>query len=482
MTKNFNWIHLSDIHFNYDGYDTYRMRDLLIDYIKELKTKFNILIITGDIVYKFGKYNEELFEFLNDIFKVTGVSKDQVYIVPGNHDLKRSSKRRLIINGVVSDPKSIYKEVNEMISEEDTFTELLEAQNEFWQFYEKVLGRKDNYKNLHFVIAGDNYNIINLNTCLLCGIDKEEGKLSIGLDRLAKTLRTVKGEKKINIAIGHHSIECFNQEERKKIMNNFIDYDIDLYLCGHMHKNKYDFNNNNKREFVTLVCGANMVDDYADASFITGTINCSNGECGVKYHSWSKCNEQWYKNNDIGRKLNNGKLEFELSRLKKNFTIDSAIDEIEETDELENIDIDEDSFKRFIIDFNNSVINYSIQKIDFCEKDIKDKFKNMKCSSSLIKEFDRCSWYFPLINNIMDTSAYIEYDRKIIIPGVIMGEYEKVLNSFNTGTEIMGAMIDNIYNRYKNKLKYAESKLRSYIKTMIYWSINECDIYDDEKE
>ena len=46
-----HWLHLSDIHLNKRDVDSRRMRNKLLEYIKELGTQIDYIFITGDLRY-----------------------------------------------------------------------------------------------------------------------------------------------------------------------------------------------------------------------------------------------------------------------------------------------------------------------------------------------------------------------------------------------------------------------------------------------
>lgn len=87
------WLHLSDVHFS-DGesYEIKRMRDSIIDKMKEVfeKNKVDFVVLSGDLAYQGGGYDANLKKFIESLVDVSGVSIDELFIVPGNHDLKRT--------------------------------------------------------------------------------------------------------------------------------------------------------------------------------------------------------------------------------------------------------------------------------------------------------------------------------------------------------------------------------------------------------
>lgn len=313
------WIHISDIHYNYSNYSNEKMRSSFInsieDYVKD-NGEFDFIVVTGDIVYKGGEYDEQLVGFFNKLILVSGIDKENLFMVPGNHDIKRSGARNRLIRTIVSS-KDISKEVEEL--DEESFEIISSAQEGFWDFYKCITGKDANRKSIHFIEEREKFNIISINTSLLCCMSDEEGKLSIFLNKLYETLHNNIDKNKINIAIGHHNIECFYELERNKIINNFVDEGIDLYLCGHSHRPKFSIDNSNNENLYIIMSGAGVVDDYAKTTYLIGNI--VSGKCTNTYYSWDKVDEVWtLETKGLGRIVKNGTAEL---KLKKTFNVGS---------------------------------------------------------------------------------------------------------------------------------------------------------------
>ncbi|HBF6521665.1 TPA: metallophosphoesterase [Clostridioides difficile] len=472
MSKQLNWVHLSDIHFTYKDYCTNTMRDLLLKYLKSLSSDkiFDFIVITGDIVFQGAKYDNDLINFINKILSALNLTKSELFIVPGNHDLKRDKMTSLALENLARE-KGLKASIDKEL--EDGFKK---RQRAYFTFLKNVTDNSYTNTKLHTVKSLDKCNLIHLNTAWSCGNRYEEGNLRIGLSRLTEVLKEVEGSEKINIAIGHHTIECFHESERDKIINRFVDQDVDIYLAGHVHKPKYHFEANNNRVIPMFVCGSGMVQDFGTNNFIVGSIDLETKQGKITYHSWNNDLEKWDVDSNVGRQVCKGDQKFDIDRLKKKDNISNILEK-----EYIDTDLDENEFKEFLIEFHSQFKYNGSQEFNQIEVDIKEKFVNMKCINSVEKEFLKFSAKFPIVNQIMNNPLYLDGEAKLIIPSVIVTEYQKVFDDYPTGTKIIEAMVDNMYNQYKNMLKYPKVKLCIYLKIMVYWSIQECDIFNDFK-
>src|SRR5688572_30814997 len=93
------FVHLSDIHFldrlhgtQFDLGQAIR-RELLEDLASRPAghVPYDGLLITGDIAYGGKKQDfDRAKEFLEEVFRVSGILPKRTYMVPGNHDVDRS--------------------------------------------------------------------------------------------------------------------------------------------------------------------------------------------------------------------------------------------------------------------------------------------------------------------------------------------------------------------------------------------------------
>lgn len=320
MSNIIRWIQLSDIHFQFANYDTVKFRDRLVEHLKKLRKSidYDFLIITGDVTYKNKGYDVETIRFIYNIAASLLIEKRQIFIVPGNHDLHRSGLRAEILKGLFSENNDKLSDKADGMFHDDSIFKPLQADfNDYSKFEAELLGRPSRINELHFVEEGENYRIIHLNTCFLSGQNGEEGKLLIGCSRIYDTLKSLKHDnKKVNIAIGHHSLECFIALEKKRILNDFLTYNIDLYLCGHSHEPQYAKSFEGERTIHSFVCGSNIVDDFSKTCFISGQIDINTGEGKVEFHTWDDKDFTWYIDHSVkGPETANMEYVFKLDRI-----------------------------------------------------------------------------------------------------------------------------------------------------------------------
>lgn len=455
------WIQLSDIHFSgNEGYEIKRMRDSLIDQIKKITDDkvINFVVLSGDLVYQNASYDSQLKTFLESIVKTCNISKENLFIVPGNHDLKRNQPRTLLLEGIRKDKFKF---------EQDTVEQLQKDFKKYRTFFKKIKNQDENY--LYKVEKRTGYNIFLMNTAFTAGTDNDEGQLILEKNLFYDEIKKLKDqEESVNIAIGHHPIKHFLEENQEKIWNNFNDYNIDFYLCGHVHKGGYSYDLDGGRIIPTYQCGSGRVDDYATVTFLVGELDLKTKKGKIMSYKWLINEECWSVGGMDGRKATTGEIDIVLDRFQ------------EEKDlELENMEVNEDEFRRFMMQFHEKLRHLSDVESNIDPKDVFEKFSNMKCNKSVEKHYESLCRYFPIIDEIMESTLLTTIERESI-PNIVISEYNKVLGKASNGSEIIEMIVDNIFHEYKNEFQYSNTTLKTYFKILVYWSIYECDIFNEK--
>lgn len=452
------WLHLSDIHFKEsENYETKRMRDVLIDELKKILNgnSVDMVFITGDLGYQGAGHDQELEEFIEQVIFVTKTPVENLFIVPGNHDLKRTQSRNFIINGV--------REQKE-ISEQSTIMDLQRDFSQYNDFCRRI--GKEGCENSYVLHKRENVNVVLLNTSLTAGLDDDEGKLLIDKDKFFEVMKGLKDQEDcLNIVLGHHPITWFTMQNQNIIFNNFNDYNVDIYLCGHVHKAGYKYDLSGQRIIPTYQCGGGVVDDYATTTYMIGEIDLVSKRGELVSYKWLQSEECWTQGGTDGRRAVSGKIKIVLERFKECTDVE--------------VEVNEDEFRRFIINFHEKINANLITNSNIDPKDVFDKFTNMKCNKSVEKQYKSFSRYFQVIDEIMGSSLIAQVERESI-PNIVVSEYNKCIGNATNGNEIIEKIVQGIFNEYASGFKYSNTTLKTYFKILVYWSIYECDIFNEE--
>src|SRR5512136_1761631 len=97
------WLHLSDLHFKSGRqFEEFNQKIVLEALWRDIERHINqglkpdFVVFTGDAAYHGVKdeYDLAVKYFFDPILKVTGLSKDRLFLVPGNHDVNWSEISR----------------------------------------------------------------------------------------------------------------------------------------------------------------------------------------------------------------------------------------------------------------------------------------------------------------------------------------------------------------------------------------------------
>lgn len=302
-----HFLHISDIHCGYDNYTVGNMRESMPDnisrFVNSKGQKIDYIFITGDL--KYGKFNPDEYppatlEFINNLQKSLCVEPCNTFIVPGNHDITRNFIRTSAINEI----KKSYSSSQGKVSDE-YIGALSQTIHEFQKVYCRICGRS--YNANHFYLDLGSINIIHLNTALICGEDKEDGSLIIGMSILKNALEGM-DIRKPAIVLAHHSFDCLTTPEQFELERFLKSKNAVLYLCGHKHvamcsnvsvavKNK---------PLWQFLCGTNMDQDpnypnldSTDMDVFVGMLDTENCSGYFDAYKWSIRNSHWMPDSDF---------------------------------------------------------------------------------------------------------------------------------------------------------------------------------------
>lgn len=367
-------IHISDIHF--DKSEPENQGLIINSFFNDLEESQSNLnkestycIITGDLV-KAGSneiiYNSFFEGFIVRLMKFVHIQN--IYCLPGNHDLNRN----IVENNLDNHNEVITREYNEsefndFIKSDDNI--LLKKFIPFEKFCKEKLDLP------HFNLYGYSENIIPeisiflLNSALCSsggynGID-DKGRLKIETATINKWISENTGRKKVLLL--HHPIEHLSkwvQNELKSMFNR----DINILINGHIHDQEIFSNYNG---FIKI-CSPQLFSDKNDTlGYSILTFNDSD-LVSIEYRQWVKKQRKFMAGRDFSG-TDSGVI---------NFTIEDKISS------------DDFITKRLETEFNISMKSYS-QTPDWIERTLSSSPPN----SSLIKDKGEKFDYINIINN-----------------------------------------------------------------------------------
>lgn len=293
----FKWVHVSDLHFqNDDGFASKKMKSELIVTLKKIKN-VNALIISGDLRY--AKTNamsvEEPVTYIKDLATSLGIDTEAVFCVPGNHDLTRSVKRSILVEGLTGDGKDnkgCYTLENGNF-DKGILKDLLDDFTYFDNVEKELYGiDKGENHDIHRLIKLPDCNLILLNTSILAHCDSDRGNLLLGIGYIHELLNQLDTTKP-TIMVGHHGHSFLEREEAKAIQSLLAQKGISIYLCGHEHDLFQESVWDNINQFTAGCIWVQGTTNIESAGFYVGEINdniakMSAYEWRKKEHVWSE--------------------------------------------------------------------------------------------------------------------------------------------------------------------------------------------------
>lgn len=286
-------LHLSDLHIDNGGHIYSRLHSALLN---DIKTQMRlvpdnrlVIVVTGDIVNKGDpKAISNAKKFFHKLKEITEKKLRAIYIVPGNHDKKRTQSNAILVpayRGLLNNSsESLFDEKFQKFLwplqletyEESGYNELIQyIYNELFQLPDIEKLAKNTFGVHVLEIEDKKFCFIMLNTAWSCYDDNDNRKLILGrfqLDELEVQMRdTVENydtdPASMTFVMGHHPIECLYGTEQDALFSHMVSYTnmcANVYLCGHTHDRKVINWSNNRHAMYTLMTGFGWPEDPSD--------------------------------------------------------------------------------------------------------------------------------------------------------------------------------------------------------------------------
>ena len=247
-------LHISDFHLDQKDKED-NVNHVVNPLIKRLEKiisekPINLILFTGDLINIGGKnysgLDEAFLDFeitlIEPLLKVTSLTKDSFFLVPGNHDLNRISDSIRIEKGLTQDLDSQEK-LNDFFKNPEG-VERVKEYKEFENYFYKDAKCKINLtpfqSTFKININGLSIGVCCLNSSWRCyDSNTDKGKILIGEKQIIDGLKDI-SDCNIKIALSHHHYD-FLSDFDKEIVEELLKQDFNLLFVGHTHRAKAGF-------------------------------------------------------------------------------------------------------------------------------------------------------------------------------------------------------------------------------------------------
>ena len=291
-----SWLHISDVHMRpQDEWAQNIVMRAMCEDIAAVRENgvADFILVTGDLAYS-GKAEEYVLvaSFLNDLSKASGVSKDCVFCVPGNHDIDRE-RQTLCFRGAraaLQDQNSTDAFLGSPTAED--FQTLLQREENYRKFQHDYFSKQDRTPTddglayvAQLTIDGVRIAIVGLDSAWLAnGGGEDHTKLLIG-ERQVMNAFTLANESEypphIVVAMGHHPLHLLQDFDRRPILDR-IESDCHFYHCGHLHDPEERPMGQSPSGCLTLGAGASFHSRQSHNAYSIITLDLLAGERYVR--------------------------------------------------------------------------------------------------------------------------------------------------------------------------------------------------------
>lgn len=231
-------LHISDLHYDQSNEDMQKIIESFFDDIIK-QGEIDIIIFSGDLVQKGDKnlFSEVKENFINPLLEKLNLTKNDFFIVPGNHETNRekTSDYEFELKKNFNDEK-LRKIFN--FSDDGLFLKKLEDFNNFKkELNQESIVFNDIFSMHKKEIKGKKVVISCLNSSLFCrktDDEIDEGNLILSEHQIGKTIEGIE-ENDIKICVFHHGLNCLKLEDRTSV-EKILYKNYDLLLTGHFHE------------------------------------------------------------------------------------------------------------------------------------------------------------------------------------------------------------------------------------------------------
>jgi predicted ATPase/predicted phosphodiesterase len=309
-----SWLHLSDWHQRGDSLDREIVRDGLLRDLEKRNSfgpftdSLDFVIFSGDVAHsgKETEYSAAASYLFDPLLKTLGLSKEQLFFVPGNHDVDWASFEMLPaqLRHALSDEGS----VQEWLRDPKKRERLLEPFENYRNFVSAYSTQTTSgYCEVRlFEKQGLKVALLGLNSALMCGRElkgqgksktvDEFGKLIIGEQQVYDAVKKSEGVN-LRIAVQHHPFEWLAEFDRDRIEAR-LEESCQFLLHGHLHRPTAKHIQDPRNNYMLIPAGASYYrrvpehPRYANGYNMV-KLNMETGEGQIFFRRWDDTLGKW---------------------------------------------------------------------------------------------------------------------------------------------------------------------------------------------
>lgn len=263
------WLHVSDIHLRTrDVWSQDVVLEAMRDHIARLHAEgmaVDFILATGDLTFsgQVGEYSLAA-GFFDDLSTASGVVKDRIFCIPGNHDIDRERQKMSFLGARAS--LQDQNRIDLLLSPGEDLETLLKREENYRQFQTSYFPTRDSIwsaDGLAYVscISIDNVRIaiVGLDSAWLAeGGVEDYGKLLIGERQVINALNLANTlDPHIVIGMAHHPFHLLQEFDRFPAQSR-IERACHFFHCGHLHEPEAAISGYSSTGCLTLSAGASF--------------------------------------------------------------------------------------------------------------------------------------------------------------------------------------------------------------------------------
>jgi predicted phosphodiesterase len=318
------WLHLSDLHQTSSfPDDSFSVRMLLEDIrdrvlVDRRLANIDFIIFAGDVATtgQHEEYQQARSLFFEPLLALTGVAADNIFFVPGNHDINRHTVYEMLPPELQC-PFETDTLVRKWFLDHRKRQRLLEPFESYTSFVHNFSGQPspDYASSKLFRVSGKTIGVLGLNSAIMSGRGSldERWKLIVGEPQVNEGLGKI-SKADLQIAVLHHPFDWLSSFERRNVEAR-INTECHLVLHGHLHGANFKRINAIPNECVSISSG--LIRDSADSEHrVIGynyvQIDLNSGEGLLFLRRWSKSKKKWMSDTNLNQK---GRVRFKVDLL-----------------------------------------------------------------------------------------------------------------------------------------------------------------------